>query len=158
MPCLDHVFLIVVSPVAVNVHFYLKLMLFAVAHVAGYVMKRWTSRGVGGYLTDCFRRTRAERAAIRAFQLMSEGIPTAEPLAWGATGKWGTGSRSYLIMEGLPEVTDPDREIILVCDEGYASSLAAAGLQRLGLHRATDLDGGVQAWLRCSAAAADQRS
>jgi rhodanese-related sulfurtransferase len=33
-----------------------------------------------------------------------------------------------------------------VCDEGYASSLAAASLQELGLVNATDLDGGYQAW------------
>jgi len=45
----------------------------------------------------------------------------------------------------ITEVTDADREIILVCNEGYASSLAAASLQRLGLHGATDLDGGYQA-------------
>ena len=42
---------------------------------------------------------------------------------------------------------DPDRHVILVCDEGYASSLAAATLRQLGLARATDLDGGFQAWL-----------
>jgi rhodanese-related sulfurtransferase len=45
----------------------------------------------------------------------------------------------------LPEATGPDREIVLVCHEGYASSLAALSLQRLGLRRATDLDGGFQA-------------
>ena len=45
----------------------------------------------------------------------------------------------------IPEATDHDREIVLVCNEGYASSLAAATLQRLGLRRATDLDGGFQA-------------
>lgn len=47
----------------------------------------------------------------------------------------------------LPEASDPDREIVLVCNEGYASSLAAATLQDLGLHRATDLAGGFQAVL-----------
>ena len=47
----------------------------------------------------------------------------------------------------LPEATGWDREIVVVCDEGYASSLAAAELQRLGLRRATDLDGGFQAVL-----------
>jgi rhodanese-related sulfurtransferase len=47
----------------------------------------------------------------------------------------------------IPEVTGPDQEIVLVCDEGYASSLAAATLQLLGLRRATDLDGGFQAVL-----------
>ena len=45
----------------------------------------------------------------------------------------------------LPEVDDADLEIVLVCDEGYASSLAAATLQQLGLRNATDLDGGYQA-------------
>jgi rhodanese-related sulfurtransferase len=39
-----------------------------------------------------------------------------------------------------------DHEVVVVCNEGYASSLAAATLRRLGLHRATDLDGGFQAW------------
>lgn len=42
-------------------------------------------------------------------------------------------------------MTGPDQEIVVVCDEGYASSLAAATLQRLGQRLATDLDGGFQA-------------
>jgi len=46
----------------------------------------------------------------------------------------------------IDEVTDWDRRIVVVCNEGYASSLAAATLQDLGLHRATDLAGGYQAW------------
>jgi len=41
---------------------------------------------------------------------------------------------------------DRDRQVILMCDEGYQSSLAAATLQRLGFHRATDLIGGYQGW------------
>jgi rhodanese-related sulfurtransferase len=47
----------------------------------------------------------------------------------------------------IPEVTGPDQQVVLVCDESYATSLAAATLRRLGLHRATDLVGGYQAWL-----------
>ncbi|MEA2138245.1 MAG: hypothetical protein QOG56_1395 [Solirubrobacteraceae bacterium] len=39
-----------------------------------------------------------------------------------------------------------DRRVIVMCDEGYTSSLAAASLQELGFARATDLDGGFQAW------------
>ena len=39
-----------------------------------------------------------------------------------------------------------DAYVVLVCDEGYASSLAAAGLQTLGVHRATDVVGGFRAW------------
>ena len=47
----------------------------------------------------------------------------------------------------LRQVTGPGQQIVVVCDEGYASSLAAETLQRLGLPGATDLDGGYQAWL-----------
>jgi rhodanese-related sulfurtransferase len=46
----------------------------------------------------------------------------------------------------VPEVTDYDQRIVVVCNEGYASSLAARSLQRIGLHNATDLAGGFQAW------------
>jgi rhodanese-related sulfurtransferase len=45
-----------------------------------------------------------------------------------------------------PELARPDALVILMCDEGYQSSLAAATLQELGLSRATDLLGGFQAW------------
>lgn len=45
-----------------------------------------------------------------------------------------------------PEATSHDLRVIVVCNEGYASSLAAASLRQLGLHRATDLIGGFQAW------------
>ncbi|MFF3364233.1 rhodanese-like domain-containing protein [Streptomyces misionensis] len=46
----------------------------------------------------------------------------------------------------LPEATGHDLRIVLVCNEGYASSLAAASLHQLGLHQATDLVGGFQSW------------
>jgi rhodanese-related sulfurtransferase len=39
-----------------------------------------------------------------------------------------------------------DLQVVVVCNEGYSSSLAAATLQELGIHRATDLDGGYRAW------------
>ena len=48
-----------------------------------------------------------------------------------------------------PEVgPDLDREVIVMCNEGYQSSLAAATLRELGFAHATDLDGGFQAWRR----------
>ncbi|MCU1455470.1 MAG: Rhodanese domain protein [Acidimicrobiales bacterium] len=39
-----------------------------------------------------------------------------------------------------------DRRIIVVCNDGYASSLAAVQLQDIGLTGATDLEGGYHAW------------
>jgi rhodanese-related sulfurtransferase len=45
-----------------------------------------------------------------------------------------------------PRLADPDRQVILVCAHGYSSSLAAATLQDLGFARATDIDGGFEAW------------
>ncbi|MET7452306.1 rhodanese-like domain-containing protein [Streptomyces sp. NPDC005574] len=45
-----------------------------------------------------------------------------------------------------PEATGHDLRVVVICNEGYASSLAAASLHQLGLHRATDLVGGFQAW------------
>ena len=46
----------------------------------------------------------------------------------------------------LPFADDYDLEVVVTCQEGYTSSLAAASLQDLGLHRATDLAGGFAAW------------
>jgi rhodanese-related sulfurtransferase len=37
--------------------------------------------------------------------------------------------------------------VIVVCRQGYSSSLAAASLRSVGLHRATDLAGGIEAWV-----------
>jgi rhodanese-related sulfurtransferase len=42
--------------------------------------------------------------------------------------------------------TGYDVQVVVFCSEGYTSSLAAAALQDLGLHRATDLVGGFRAW------------
>jgi rhodanese-related sulfurtransferase len=41
---------------------------------------------------------------------------------------------------------DLDLEVLVLCQEGYASSLAAESLQQLGISRATDVDGGFAAW------------
>ena len=46
-----------------------------------------------------------------------------------------------------PELaSDLDRQVIVMCDAGWASSLAAETLQHLGFANATDLVGGFQAW------------
>jgi rhodanese-related sulfurtransferase len=44
------------------------------------------------------------------------------------------------------EATGHDLRVVVICNEGYASSLAAVSLRQLGLRRATDLVGGFQAW------------
>ncbi len=46
----------------------------------------------------------------------------------------------------MAEVTGHDQEIVVVCSEGYASSLVAATLVEMGFASAADLDGGFQAW------------
>jgi rhodanese-related sulfurtransferase len=46
----------------------------------------------------------------------------------------------------LAEVTGPDQVVIVMCAEGFSSSLAAVSLQDVGLRHATDLEGGFEAW------------
>jgi rhodanese-related sulfurtransferase len=45
-----------------------------------------------------------------------------------------------------PDIDDTNRRVILICAEGYSSSLAARRLHDLGLHDATDVIGGFEAW------------
>jgi rhodanese-related sulfurtransferase len=46
----------------------------------------------------------------------------------------------------IPEASAADLPVIVICNQGYSSSLAAASLQDLGLTNATDVIGGFQAW------------
>src|SRR5690349_12354272 len=46
----------------------------------------------------------------------------------------------------IPEVTSHDARLIVICAQGYSSSLAAASLLDLGLVNATDVIGGFEAW------------
>ncbi|TMD14856.1 MAG: hypothetical protein E6I96_08510 [Chloroflexi bacterium] len=46
----------------------------------------------------------------------------------------------------IPEATDHNVRVIVICAQGYSSSLAAASLQNLGLVNATDVIGGFEAW------------
>jgi rhodanese-related sulfurtransferase len=50
------------------------------------------------------------------------------------------------VLEWRTELLAGERRVVLMCDAGYQSSLAAVALQELGLEDATDLDGGFQAW------------
>ena len=47
----------------------------------------------------------------------------------------------------LPEITGPDVEILVICAEGFSSSLVADTLRTLGLARSADVVGGVEAWI-----------
>lgn len=55
-------------------------------------------------------------------------------------------------------ITRRDQHLILICQQGFQSSLAAATLQRLGLAQATDLDGGFDAWAAAGLPVAPGRS
>ena len=46
----------------------------------------------------------------------------------------------------LPQAVDYDVPVVVLCQEGYTSSLAADALQSIGIHRATDVVGGFDAW------------
>ncbi|WP_076261188.1 rhodanese-like domain-containing protein [Intrasporangium flavum] len=48
--------------------------------------------------------------------------------------------------EAALPIASHDLEVVVLCQEGYTSSLAAASLQDLGIHRATDVIGGYAAW------------
>jgi rhodanese-related sulfurtransferase len=50
----------------------------------------------------------------------------------------------------IAELSGFDQPVVVVCSEGYASSLAAASLAELGLRRVADLAGGYRAWARWS--------
>ena len=47
----------------------------------------------------------------------------------------------------VPEATGYDLHVVVLCRQGYSSSLAAASLRAVGLWRATDVAGGVEAWI-----------
>jgi rhodanese-related sulfurtransferase len=47
----------------------------------------------------------------------------------------------------LPEVTGYDLEVLVLCNQGYSSSLVADTLRALGLRRAVDVIGGFEAWV-----------
>jgi rhodanese-related sulfurtransferase len=92
-----------------------------------------TTVAAGGVLVDI--RPAAQRA-------LEGGIPGALIVERNVL-EWRFDPRSDA---RLPIADRYDIEVVVFCSEGYTSSLAAAALQDLGLHRATDLAGGFQAW------------
>ena len=47
----------------------------------------------------------------------------------------------------IPEVRGYEQPVVVVCSQGYASSLAADTVRALGYRHSADLIGGYQAWL-----------
>ncbi|HKR71844.1 MAG TPA: rhodanese-like domain-containing protein [Streptosporangiaceae bacterium] len=94
-------------------------------------------------------------AAIRAGAILVDTRPQDQRRAEGAVPgallvernvlEWRFDPRSAA---RLPQATGYDAQVIVMCSEGYASSLAAASLQDLGLRNATDLAGGFVAWAK----------
>ena len=76
---------------------------------------------------------------------IAEGVITGSVLVTRNTLEWRADPAS-----GLPDerLADPERQVIVVCNDGYSSSLAAASLLDLGFTRAADLEGGYRAWKR----------
>ena len=90
------------------------------------------ARAKGAFLVDI--RPAAQRAA--------EGeLPSATPIERNVL-EWRLDPASDA---SLP-IASHDLEVVVLCQEGYTSSLAAAALQELGIHRATDVIGGYAAW------------
>jgi rhodanese-related sulfurtransferase len=58
----------------------------------------------------------------------------------------------------IPEAANHDREVLILCQEGYASSLAAATLRSLGYEKAADVIGGFEAWLSAGLPTVPSRS
>jgi rhodanese-related sulfurtransferase len=89
---------------------------------------------LGGSATPTGRRT-IEEVLESARRRMRRLTPTQ------AEHDWHSGA----VVARLP-IADYELQVIVLCQEGYASSLAAASLQDLGIHRATDVIGGYAAW------------
>ena len=58
--------------------------------------------------------------------------------------------------EARLDIARYDLRVLVLCQEGYTSSLAAFALQQLGLSRATDIDGGFAAWRQAGLPVADR--
>ncbi len=91
-------------------------------------------------------------AALRRGAILVDIRPAAQRAAEGETPAALVIERNVLEWRcdptsdaRLPQAKDDDVEWVVLCSQGYTSSLAAAALQDLGLHRATDVIGGYQA-------------
>ena len=123
-----------------------------------------TARGLSiDQLLDAARRRLDRLSPVRAWEAIRDGAllvdirPQAQRRAEGRVPgslhvernvlEWRFDPRSQA---RLPEAAGYDVHLIIMCSQGYASSLAAASLQDIGLRNATDLAGGFIAWERAA--------
>lgn len=74
----------------------------------------------------------------------AEGVIPGSVLVTRNTLEWRADPTSRL---PDPRIADPGLQLVVVCNDGYSSSLAAATLRDLGFERAADLEGGYRAWV-----------
>lgn len=79
----------------------------AVSAQDGLVLKRYNFRKWRNLFKDLFRGSKARRGFFRAMHLEAAGIPTARPLAFAEQKCCGIPTRSYLLMEEIPQATNP---------------------------------------------------
>jgi rhodanese-related sulfurtransferase len=94
----------------------------------------WQAQQGGALLVD----TRTETQRAEAGEVPGAVVIDRTVLEWRLDPK---------SPDRVPEVTSHDLLVVVLCRQGYSSSLAAESLRRLGLWRATDVVGGVEAWL-----------
>ena len=116
----------------------------AIDDLLAEVRARLPRRALPSELDDVRARAAASSSTPARWACAMRTVPSsARSSSIATSSKWRL---DPTCAHRLPEVTGLDQEIVVVCDEGYASSLAADTLQRIGLRNATDLEGGFQAW------------
>jgi rhodanese-related sulfurtransferase len=93
----------------------------------------WAAMRAGAVLVD----TRPERQRRETGEVPGSLLVDRNVLEW----RLDPASESRL------PAASYEAQVIVLCQQGYSSSLAAAALQQLGVVRATDVIGGMEAWL-----------
>lgn len=117
------------------------------------------SRGIDAILADARSRLTRVSALAAAEEFAGGAVlvdirPVAQRVAHGHIPGALTVERNVLEWRfdprsdaRLPVADRYDLRVIVFCQQGYTSSLAAAALQEIGLRAATDIDGGIEAWI-----------
>jgi MFS family permease len=121
--------------------------------------RRATRRNVDELLAAARRRIEPRRTPLEALQAVGEGALIIDLRSTDDRRERGVVPGSIHIPRSVlewrvdpdcefrnPAACDLEREVILMCSDGYSSSFAALSLRELGFRRATDLVGGFSAW------------